>query len=334
MLPIVTPLQANPPGNDSSTSLLVDGPTESSPVVFECPGDETYYSDASSTQTLASEDYELDEENGRGFPRGRRGTRHPYPLPVDPEAQMIERRWHEMLKSLTEKIHHAPVPPFGNAIDLGTGVGAWAKDLADAHPNINVYGIDIAPIQPSNVSDNLYYQMDDIEFPFQFQRRFHLVHARGIELAIHDWPLFLTRCFRDLLEPNGFIELEGTVPEPISDHFSIPVHPKVQSFCQSLVEASWQCGTPWDAPKRFAQMLEEAGFVDIQTNCYKVPLSDWPTDEKMKSIGREARFLLARSASGFGVRLLGDSNRTWAELGMMGFRMGLGEEMPRQYFLQ
>ena len=52
-------------------------------------------------------------------------------------------------------------------------------------------------------------QIDDIELPFKFRRRFRLVHARGIELAIHAWPLFLTRCFRDLLESNGHIGLEG-----------------------------------------------------------------------------------------------------------------------------
>jgi hypothetical protein len=161
-----------------------------------------------------------------------------------------------------------------------------------------MYGVDITPIQPEYVPNNLYYQINDIELPFNFRQRFHLVHARGIELAIHDWPLFLTRCFNDLLEPNGYIELEGTVPEPISDDFSIPVHPKVRAFCQSLVEASQQRGTPWDTPKRFAQMLEEAGFVDIQTDCYKIPLSDWSKNKKMKNIGREVRTLLARSASG------------------------------------
>jgi trans-aconitate methyltransferase len=332
MISIITSLQANPPGDDLSTPLLANGPTESSPVVFECPPDETYYSDASSTQTLVPENYKLDEENGRGFPRGLRGARHSYPLPVDQEAQEIERYWHEMLKSLTEKIHHAPVPPFGNVIDLGTGVGDWAWDFAETYPDTDVYGIDIAPIQSEHVPGNLHYQIDDIELPFGFRQRFHLTHARGIELAIHDWPLFLTRCFRDLLEPNGYIELEGTVPEPISDDFSIPVHPKVHAFCQSLMGASQQRGTPWNAPKWFAQMLEEAGFVDIQTACYEIPLSGWPTNKKMKNIGREARTLLACSASGFGARLLGDSNRAWREL--EGFRMGLGDERYHQCFLQ
>jgi hypothetical protein len=79
-------------------------------------------------------------------------------------------------------------------------------------------------------------------------------------------------------------------------------------------------------------MLEETGFVDIQTDCYKIPLSDWPTNEKMKNIGREVRTLLPRSASGFGVRLLGDSTRAWMEL--EGFRMGLGDERHNQCFLQ
>jgi hypothetical protein len=83
MLPIVTSLQANPPRNASSTPLLADNSTESSPMVFEYLSDQTYYSDTSSTQTMAPEDYELDEENGRGFPLDRRGARYTYLLPVD-----------------------------------------------------------------------------------------------------------------------------------------------------------------------------------------------------------------------------------------------------------
>lgn len=32
--------------------------------------------------------------------------------------------------------------------------------------------------------------------------------------------------------------------------------------------------------------LEEAGFIDIQSKMFKVPVGDWPKDEKMKEMGR------------------------------------------------
>jgi tRNA G46 methylase TrmB len=36
-------------------------------------------------------------------------------------------------------------------LDLGTGKGYWAIDMADEYPRADVVGIDIAPIQPELV---------------------------------------------------------------------------------------------------------------------------------------------------------------------------------------
>ncbi len=51
---------------------------------------------------------------------------------------------------LDEKRYLAPIGPNPQQIlDLGTGTGIWAMDIADQFPSAQVLGIDIAPIQPT-----------------------------------------------------------------------------------------------------------------------------------------------------------------------------------------
>jgi methylase of polypeptide subunit release factors len=33
-------------------------------------------------------------------------------------------------------------------LDLGTGSGIWAIEYADAHPEADVIGVDLSPVQP------------------------------------------------------------------------------------------------------------------------------------------------------------------------------------------
>jgi len=39
-------------------------------------------------------------------------------------------------------------------MDVGTGTGIWAIDMADRFPNAQVKGIDLSPIQPNWVPPN------------------------------------------------------------------------------------------------------------------------------------------------------------------------------------
>lgn len=48
-------------------------------------------------------------------------------------------------------------------LDLGTGTGIWAIDVADLFENAEVLANDLSPIQPSNVPLNVRFEVDDVE---------------------------------------------------------------------------------------------------------------------------------------------------------------------------
>ena len=48
-------------------------------------------------------------------------------------------------------------------LDIGTGTGIWAIDMADLYPSAVVTGTDLSPTQPSWVPPNVRFEVDDFK---------------------------------------------------------------------------------------------------------------------------------------------------------------------------
>lgn len=60
---------------------------------------------------------------------------------------------------MDDELHLAPMPNFPQKIlDLGTGSGIWAMDIADQYPSAKVIGVDKAPVQPTMIPNNLTFE--------------------------------------------------------------------------------------------------------------------------------------------------------------------------------
>ena len=67
---------------------------------------------------------------------------------------------HMYYMSLGGHLYRAPIQhPVREVLDLGTGTGIWAIDFADQHPEANVLGIDLSPIQPGWVPPNCQFEI-------------------------------------------------------------------------------------------------------------------------------------------------------------------------------
>jgi tRNA G46 methylase TrmB len=62
------------------------------------------------------------------------------------------------------KLFYAPLSaanPPRYVLDIATGVGDWAIDMADEFPDTTVIATDLSPIQPVNVPPNLRFYIED-----------------------------------------------------------------------------------------------------------------------------------------------------------------------------
>lgn len=100
---------------------------------------------------------------------------------------------------------HAPIGQVNRVLDLGTGTGIWCIDFADEHPESDVKGIDISPIQPSFVPPNCRFEVDDFNLEFLDDNKFDLIHQRDLIGCIPDGPVFYEKCF-NALAPGGWLD--------------------------------------------------------------------------------------------------------------------------------
>jgi methylase of polypeptide subunit release factors len=49
---------------------------------------------------------------------------------------------------LKGRLHITPLENPQRILDIGTGTGIWALDMADQYPEAEVIGVDLSPIQP------------------------------------------------------------------------------------------------------------------------------------------------------------------------------------------
>ena len=154
--------------------------------------------DADSAFSLASSKYNFHWENGRLY-QDYRGN---HPFPFDDMSQENERVFHSLIMYLLEdKLVAAPVNPddFKNVLDVGSGVGLWAEDIADANTDCQVVGVDRIP--HSSVFPNCDFLCFDVTEEWIFDKpnlQFDFVHIRSLfaSLAEHDWPQLYTQCLQ------------------------------------------------------------------------------------------------------------------------------------------
>ena len=272
-------------------------------------------------------------ENGRLYPSY---GKHGYGLPTDEdEMDRLDLQHHKYKLVIGNKHFLAPIGPTPQRIlDLATGTGIWALDVADMFPTAQVTGVDIAPIQPAWVATNCQFELDDIEEPWTYRKEsFDFIHGRDFLYCLRDYPKLMRQCYEHL-KPGGYVELACIYPLPFCDDGSTPMDNGFRQVCEKFMEASALWGTPADAPTRYAQYMRDAGFIDVSENVYKVPSCPWPKDKVLKQIGALEMTNVVEGAQGFGLRVFEKVfgwTKEQTELVMVNFRRDVKNRSYHQY---
>jgi cyclopropane fatty-acyl-phospholipid synthase-like methyltransferase len=122
--------------------------------------------------------YAYKEENGRRYHAYKEGA---YFMPNDDaEQDRLIMQHRAMFLAAGGELHYAPLKePVQNVLDLGTGIGLWAIEMADKYPTAQVVGVDLSPIQPTWVPPNVKFEIDDVEDDWTWKSdQFDLIYSQ------------------------------------------------------------------------------------------------------------------------------------------------------------
>jgi cyclopropane fatty-acyl-phospholipid synthase-like methyltransferase len=82
-------------------------------------------------------------------------------------------------------------------LDLGTGTGIWAIDVADLYPSAVVIGTDLSPIQPSWVPPNIRFEIEDFSDDWTFKLNdFDYIHLGCLSGSVGNWPRLYKQAYK------------------------------------------------------------------------------------------------------------------------------------------
>ncbi|ETN40029.1 uncharacterized protein HMPREF1541_04304 [Cyphellophora europaea CBS 101466] len=227
------------------------------------------------------ENYKI--EHGRRYHSFKEGR---YLFPNDEQEQeRYDLMHHILVRSIGDKLFLAPASTEGTRIlDLGTGSGGWAVDVADMYPAAEVVGNDLSPIQPRWVPPNLTFEVDDFESEWSFDRPFDFIHARYICGSVADWPKLMRQAY-DNLKPGGYVEFQDYDMRNFTQDDSLSENNQVAHLFDLLIEAADKMGRTANPGIHLREWVEQAGFENVRDEVFLIPLGAWPRDARMKEIG-------------------------------------------------
>ncbi|KAI7882019.1 S-adenosyl-L-methionine-dependent methyltransferase [Lichtheimia hyalospora FSU 10163] len=158
-----------------------------------------------------------------------------------------------------------------NVLDSACGPATWAMQMAKTYPNSKVYGTDISErfpesIKPNNCEFLVHNIVENPPFPNDY---FGFIHQRFLLLGIakKDWPQILAHHMRTL-KPGGWIELTE-----LSYAKLVNAGPKAQLTFDTAITVMNKGGMDIDLANSLEPMLKDAGFVNVQTRSFDMPMN-------------------------------------------------------------
>ncbi|KAG8960689.1 hypothetical protein FRC03_006276 [Tulasnella sp. 419] len=192
----------------------------------------------------------------------------------------------DLVKSILSTGSETPLA----VVDIGTGSGHWALELATEFPHVSVLGVDIVPPNPKcEVPSNCSFEIYDVNLPLgKYSDKFNLCHLRSVAAGIKDNEAFLYR-IPQVLKPNGVLLLaSGDIRLYAEDETPFPVdvdedHPQ---WCasQAIIWESYKMKRRHDDPEemkyRWERLLAENPFIEScgGGDTY-IPIGPWKNGE-------------------------------------------------------
>lgn len=234
----------------------------------------------SSSMSATSSIFDFVEEHGRTWHRYHEGK---YFMPNDiPEQERLDLQ-HSIAVRLFEGLCLAPVVRPNRVLDIGTGTGIWAIDFANEHPESDVLGTDLSPIQPEYVPPNCRFEVDDAEDDWVYSEKFDFIHSRYMSGSISDFPAMFAKCYENS-NPGGWIEFQDYYVKLQCVDDSL-VGTALERWNDYIIEGVKRMGKNALACAKYKTQMLDAGFVDVTEKKMALPGNQWAKGEDQKMLG-------------------------------------------------
>jgi ubiquinone/menaquinone biosynthesis C-methylase UbiE len=202
----------------------------------------------------------------------------PYALPRDMEEINRLDFQHYMLRYALRGLYAAPLESPASIVDVGTGTGRWAMDMAQLFPQTHVIGVDVNPppaderaqagmdVRPPNYR---YAPGNVLEgLPFE-NGAFDFAHMRLLFTALpaDRWPLAVQELAR-VTRPGGWVESVETTG----------LHdggPNVDQMMSWITQMSARRHVDLTNASRVAEFMQSAGLRNVAASVVNVPTGVW-----------------------------------------------------------
>jgi len=184
-------------------------------------------------------------------------------------------------------------------MDLGTGSGIWAVEMAAAFPEVQVLGFDLAPNMNRPKPSNCHFEQGDFTQGMgRFAGQFNVVHARSVNQGMKNHVSYM-HDLALLLKPGGVLLLaDGHLSFTDTQYRNVNPVPEGSpghSYAVNLMAAAGKAmkvrGTQPDAAVMQRGWVEGCGlFENVGSRVVYTPIGAWysgqdPNSRRLNTIG-------------------------------------------------
>jgi len=202
----------------------------------------------------------------------------PYALPRDMEEINRLDFQHYMLRYALRGLYAAPLTNPGSILDVGTGTGRWAMDMAQVFPKAQVVGLDVNPppadehagagldVRPRNYAFAPGNVLEGLPFA---DGAFDYVHMRLLFTAIPSdrWPFAVGELAR-VTRPGGWVE-------SVELTSSFNGGPSVDLMVSWAAQLAARRGVDLANGGRVAEFMRAAGLRNVAASVVNLPMGVW-----------------------------------------------------------
>jgi len=171
-------------------------------------------------------------------------------------------------------------------LDLATGKGAWAVDIAQEFATADeVVGVDIKSSAPIIYPSNCRFETGDvckgIRYPANY---FSFVHSRAMKTVVVDWPSYLADIFR-VTASGGHIQLTEMAMTFASQNGSLGNDSGLKVMERTLQKYALIKRFDFQIGSKLSALVESAGFHSVEEKVVKVPIGGWQSESRLVKVG-------------------------------------------------